>query len=131
MCIRDRMQTIASELAERNGIQLEPISHSYSDSSPIHSSGEEMISTRNGTGMTYNIENEAILEQVINMEIKSHKFAILDISQRLESSKFKDFCTCLGLHVDSVNSIEREHTLSHCIMIIFNFTQTKQQSWNK
>ena len=40
------------------GIQLEPISHSYSDSSPIHSSGEEIISTRNGTGMTYNIENE-------------------------------------------------------------------------
>ena len=46
------------------------------------------------------------------MEIKSHKFAILDISQRLESSKFKDFCTCLGLHVDSINSIEKEHTLS-------------------
>ena len=46
------------------------------------------------------------------MEIKSHKFAILDISQRLESSKFKDFCSRLGLHVDSINNIEEEHTLS-------------------
>ena len=55
---------------------------------------------------------ESTLRQPVNLNLKPHKYAILDVCQRLHSSSFHTICDQLHLPRDSVCEILARETLT-------------------
>ena len=62
--------------------------------------------------------------QTVNMSDKHHKFAILDICQRMKSNSFEQFCMALQLDKDTVclikdreNITEEQYYSAFCIAL--------------